>query len=263
MRVFDKSYLQNPFKKALKNGEIQIGYGLNSGSATVAEIIAGSGFDFLWIDSEHGHFGIDDILDQARAIAGYKSHCVVRPLFSDRALIKQLLDAGIQSIIAPMIESKEQAEYVIASMYYPPKGKRGFGAPAARAGRWGRIANYAKEAENELCLMLQIESKLGIKNLKEIVQTEGFDAIFLGPADLAVDMGYFGDFSGEEMQNTIEKAIKDIRKFGKAVGTIAFSLEEAKRYIGWGASFVVVGGDVGAIAYAADSTFEAFSKLKK
>ena len=119
-------------------------------------------------------------------------------------------------------------------MYYPPKGKRGFGAPAARAGRWARIPDYAKEAQNELCLMLQIESKLGLQNLKEIVQTDGFDAIFLGPADLAVDMGYFGDFSGEEMQNTIEKAIKDIHSYGKAVGTITTSLEEAKRFIRWG-----------------------------
>lgn len=263
MRQFDKNYLANPFKQAVQNHQVQLGFGIGSASATVAEIVAGSGFDFLWIDGEHGPNTIETVIAQARAIAPYGSQVVVRPLESDRALIKQLLDAGIQSIIAPMIETGEQAKYVAESMYYPPKGKRGFGAPAARAGRWGRIPDYAVTAGQHLFLALQIESKLGVQNAEAIAKTEGADAIFLGPADLAVDMGYFGDFSGEEMQATIKKLIQDIRGWGKAVGTIAFSPEEAQRYIEWGASFVVVGSDVFAIAHVADSTAEIYQHLKK
>lgn len=188
---------------------------------------------------------------------------VVRPLEADRALIKQLLDAGIQSIIAPMVESGEQAKYVAESMYYPSRGKRGFGAPAVRAGRWARLLEYIKHAEDELFLAVQIESKKGVENFAEIAGTDGVDAVFLGPADLAVDMGYFGDFSGEEMQATIEKLIKSIRALGKPVGTIAGSPEEAKRYIDWGASFVVVGADTVFLANAADSMLEACQNLKK
>lgn len=263
MRQFDKNYLANPFKQAVQNHQVQIGFGLGLASSTVAEIVAGSGFDFLWIDGEHTTNTIETVVAQARAIAPYGSQVVVRPLESNRALIKQLLDAGIQSIIAPMIETGEQAKYVAESMYYPQKGKRGFGAPAARAGRWGRIPDYVATAEQHLFLALQIESKLGVQNAEAIAKTEGVDAIFLGPADLAVDMGYYGDFSGEEMQATIKKLIQDIRSWGKPVGTIAGSPEEAQRYIEWGASFVVVGFDAFAISHVADSTVEACKHLKK
>lgn len=138
IRVFDKNYLNNPFKQAVQNHQVQIGFGLGSGSATVAEIMAGSGFDAL----------------------------------------------------------------------------------GARARRWARIPDYAATAEKHLFLALQIESKLGVQNAEAIAKTEGVDAIFLGPAGLAVDMGYYGDFSGEEIQATIKKLIQDIRRWGKPVGTI-------------------------------------------
>lgn len=258
MNILDKKIIENKFKKAVLNGEIQIGMGLGSGEAALAEIAAGSGYNWLWIDAEHGPNTINDIISQARAIAGYNGQVVVRPLNGDRFLIKQLLDAGIQNIITPMVETKEQAEEIVKSMYYAPRGHRGFGAPAARAGRWGRLPQYIEFAENELFLMIQIESKKGVENLEEIVNTDGVDAIFLGPADLAVDMGYKGDFSGLEMQKTIEKLIKDIRKLGKPVGTIATSPEEAKRYIEWGANFIVIGSDVILYANALDSVLNLY-----
>lgn len=257
MNILNKSFLHNKFKAAVSAHKPQIGFGLLSASATNAEIVAVSGYDFIWIDGEHGPNTVTTIIDQARAIAPYGSHVVVRPLISDRALIKQLLDAGIQSIIAPMVETGEQAKYVAESMYYPSRGKRGFGAPAVRAGRWGRLPEYIRHAEDELFLAVQIESRKGVENLQDIVTTDGVDAVFLGPADLAVDMGYFGDFSGAEMQAVIEKLIKDIRALGKPVGTIAGSPEEAKRYIDWGASFVVVGTDTVFLAHMADSSLAA------
>lgn len=263
MRVFDKKFIENPFKKAVLEGKVQLGIGLNSGEAVMAEIAAGSGYDWLWIDAEHGPSTLNDIIAQARAIAGYSGHTVVRPANPDRFFIKQLLDAGIQTIIAPMVETKEQAEEIAKSMYYPPKGHRGFGAPAARAGRWNRLPEYILHAEDELFLILQIESKKGIKNLRDIVTTDGVGAIFLGPADLAVDMGYRGDFSGKEMQETIKKLIEDIRALGKPVGTIAGTPEEAKRYIDWGANFVAVGSDVILYANALDTLLDNFKHLKK
>lgn len=263
MRTFDSSYLHNPFKKAVMQHQVQLGLGVVSASATNAEIVAGSGYDFIWLDGEHGPNTVETIIDQARAIAPYGSHVVVRPLTGKRELLAQLLDAGIQSFIVPMVESGEQAKYIADSVYYPSRGKRGFGAPAVRAGRWGRLPEYIKQAQDELFLALQIESKKGVENLAEIVTTEGVDAIFLGPSDLAVDMGYFGDFSGEEMQATIEKLIKDIRALGKPVGTIAGSPEEAKRYIDWGASFVVIGADTVFLAHAADSALEACRAILK
>ena len=134
MNVFDKAFLHNKFKAAVSANQTQIGFGVVSGSAVNAEIVAGSGYDFIWIDGEHGPNTVTTIIDQARAIAPYGSHVVVRPLEADRALIKQLLDAGIQSIIAPMVESGEQAKYVAESMYYPSRGKRGFGVHDAKAG---------------------------------------------------------------------------------------------------------------------------------
>lgn len=171
----------NEFKKRLLAGEPQYGLWLGLSETISAEICAGAGFDWLLIDAEHGPNDLRSILPQLQAIASYGSHPVVRPPHGDHVLIKQLLETGVQTLLIPMVESAEQAEHLVRAMRYPPHGIRGVGSALARASRWGRIADYAHRANDEMCLLVQVETKEGIANLEAIQRVEGVDGIFLEP----------------------------------------------------------------------------------
>ena len=150
----------NPFKQALRDRRPQIGFWLGLASHYSTEICAGAGFDWLLIDGEHSPNDLRTILQQAQAIAAYPAtHAIARvPVGHGNigtALIKQYLDLGIQTILVPMVDTAEQAQALVRAMRYPPGGIRGMGG--ARASRWGRIANYAKEANDHVCLLVQAE----------------------------------------------------------------------------------------------------------
>ena len=151
--------LSNPFKRGLLRGETQIGLWLSSTSSYMAEIAATSGYDWLLIDGEHAPNTIQDLYHQLQAIAPYASQPVIRPVEGNRSLIKQVLDIGARTLLVPMVDTAEQAREVVSATRYPPIGSRGVGAGVARAARWGRIENYMAEANDELCLLIQVESE--------------------------------------------------------------------------------------------------------
>jgi 4-hydroxy-2-oxoheptanedioate aldolase len=154
--------MQNPpnrFKAALKNGEVQIGLWLSLASPYSAELLAGAGFDWLLIDGEHAPNELNDMLGQLQAIAPYPSHPVVRPVWNDPVRIKQILDIGAQTLLLPMVQTAEEAALAVAATRYPPHGIRGVGSAIARASRWNRIEGYLKQAEQELCVLVQIETR--------------------------------------------------------------------------------------------------------
>jgi 4-hydroxy-2-oxoheptanedioate aldolase len=233
----------NPFKRALAEGRPQIGLWLGLASAYSAELCAGAGFDWLLVDGEHAPNDVPLLLGQLQAVAPYPSHPVVRPVIGDAALIKQLLDIGAQTLLVPMIETAEQAAATVAAMHYPPRGIRGVGSTLARASRWGRIGDYLKGASEELCLLLQIETRKGLDNLEAIATTEGVDGIFIGPADLAASLGHLGAPSHPEVQAEIEQALTILRRLGVPSGILATDETLARRYLAAGASFVAVGID--------------------
>ena len=240
--------LPNPFKSALKEGRLQFGLWLALANAYTTEICAGAGYDWLLIDGEHAPNDIPSILAQLQAIGRGGSHALVRPPVGETSLIKQILDMGAQTILIPMVESGAQAQMLARAMRYPPNGVRGLGAGLARASSFNRDADYAQTADEQVCLLVQIESCAGIDALDAITTTDGVDGVFIGPADLAADMGHLGQPDHPEVVAAVEAAIRRIVELGKPAGVLTVNRALARRYIDAGATFVAIGADVTVLA---------------
>ena len=250
----------NEFKKALRSGECQFGLWVALANAYTAEICAGAGYDWLLIDGEHAPNDIRSIMAQLQAIDGSSSHAIVRPPVGETWMIKQILDIGAQTILVPMVESAGQARELVRAVQYAPQGVRGVGAALARASRFNRVSDYLQTAGNEICLLLQVESRLGLAVLDEICAVEGVDGVFVGPADLAADLGYIGRPGEQEVQRHIEAALQKIISHGKAAGILTADPVLARNYVSAGAAFVAIGTDVGLLAVGGTRLLEDFKK---
>lgn len=235
---------KNYFKEKIKNDEVVYGLWVTTASPYMAEMVATIGYDWVLVDGEHGPNTVDRLLTQRQAFYGYDTHPVVRPVESSAAYVKQVLDLGYQTILLPMIDTKEMAEEAVKSVYYAPRGHRGVGASVARASKWNAISDYMSSAEEELCVLVQVESVEAVKNLDEILAVEGIDGVFIGPADLSTSMGYKGNSKAAEVKKVIKETIERIKQHGKAVGFLATDVETAEEVISWGANFVAVGVDM-------------------
>lgn len=229
----------------------QIGMWISSGSPVAAEILAGSGMDWVLIDAEHSPYGLETITGLLRATDAYPATAVVRVPAVDRVLIKQYLDLGVQNIMVPMVHNLELANEAVASVYYPPKGVRGVGAALARASRWGAVPDYLATAADTISLTIQIESAEGVANAAEIAALDGVDAAFIGPSDLAASMGILGQQTHPDVVAGVKSSIQAFADAGKPVGVNAFNLDQAQDYLDAGANFVLVGADVQQLGAAA------------
>ncbi|MGB0913823.1 MAG: HpcH/HpaI aldolase family protein [Phaeobacter italicus] len=235
---------KNPFKEALAKGERQIGCWMSFADGQIAEIMGTCGFDWLVIDGEHAPNDIRSIRDQLIALAASPSHPVVRVPVGETWMIKQVLDAGAQTVLVPIVESADQARELVRACHYPPKGVRGVGATAARATMFGSVSEYIQTADQEVCLLVQVENRAGIDALDEILQVEGIDGVFIGPADLSTDMGHQGNSAHPEVRAAIADAITRIKAAGIAPGILGVSEEATQAYLDMGAQFLAVGIDV-------------------
>jgi 4-hydroxy-2-oxoheptanedioate aldolase len=235
----------NAFKEAIAQG-LAPQYGIWAGfaNAYAAEIVATIGYDWMLIDGEHAPNTVPSILAQLQAVAAYSTQPVVRPVNGDSNLIKQLLDVGAQTLMIPMVETAEQAQALVRAMRYPPHGIRGVGGGLTRATRWDAVPDYLNTAHDSLCLIVQVESRTGVKNVEAIAAVEGVDAVFIGPADLSTGLGHSGNPSHPEVQAQIQHAIQATLSAGKACGILAPNEEDARRYQSWGCSFIAVGIDI-------------------
>ncbi|MCY1201565.1 4-hydroxy-2-oxo-heptane-1,7-dioate aldolase [compost metagenome] len=244
--------LTNTFKRALQAGKPQIGLWAGLCSAYSIEIVAGAGFDWLVIDGEHAPNTLQTTLAQLQSVAAYPVAPVVRPAWNDAVQIKQILDAGAQTILVPMVQSAEEAAAAVAAVRYPPQGIRGVGSALARSSRWNRIPDYLQRANDQMCVLVQIETPRGVDALEEILAVDGVDGAFIGPADLSASMGYLGQPDHPEVTRAIDDAIQRIVRTGKAAGILHSGVEQARRYLSLGASFVAVGVDAILLARAAE-----------
>lgn len=233
----------NTFKQRLLAGEGQVGLWLGLADPYCAELAANAGFDWLLIDGEHAPNDLRSLLGQLQAVAPYPAQPIIRPPIGDPVLIKQLLDIGVQTLLVPMVDSAAQAAELVRAMCYPPSGIRGVGSALARASRWNSIPGYLDKADEQMCLLVQIENLDGLANLDAIAAVEGVDGVFIGPADLSAAMGHRGNPGHPEVQAAIEDAITRIRRAGKAVGILSADEALARRYLELGCSFVAVGVD--------------------
>ncbi|HEX7856765.1 MAG TPA: 4-hydroxy-2-oxoheptanedioate aldolase [Sphingobium sp.] len=248
----------NVFKQALADGQPQIGLWQALANPYTAEICAGAGFDWLLLDAEHAPNDVPRILSQLQAIANYPVEPVVRPPVGDTTLIKQYLDIGARSLLIPMVEDGEQAEALVRATRYPPDGIRGVGSAIGRASRWNRTPRYLHEAADDICLLLQIETRAGLGALDSIAATAGVDGIFIGPSDLAAALGHLGNPGHPDVQAVIEDAIARIRAAGRAVGILMADQTLARHYLDLGVTFVAVGTDVTILARGAEALAAAF-----
>lgn len=235
----------NPFKQALSERRAQIGLWVGLADAYVAELLATAGFDWLLLDAEHGPNDIRTVLAQLQAVQAYASHPIVRVPVGDVALIKRVLDIGAQTVLVPMVDTAEQAAQLVRAMRYPQNDGQGGvrGMAGARASRWGHYSDYFKRANEEVCLLVQAESREALKNLDAIAATPGVDGVFIGPADLSASMGHVGNAAHPDVQAAIADAIGRILKAGKAPGILTPDEKLARHYLSLGAVFVAVGLD--------------------
>lgn len=235
---------ENRLKAKLTAGQVQKGLWLALASPAAAELAAHAGFDWCLIDAEHGPNDLVTIQSQLHAMNGAPAEAVVRVPAGKDWMLKRVLDLGAQSVLIPMIDTADQAAHAVAACRYPPQGRRGVGAALGRASGYNAIGDYTVTANAQICVMVQVESKAGIDNLDAIARTDGVDVVFVGPADLAADMGYPGDLRAPEVVQVVEQAIARITALGKIAGIVDFDPATLPHYVALGVRFLGLGSDV-------------------
>ncbi|MFD1718364.1 HpcH/HpaI aldolase family protein [Georgenia deserti] len=219
-----------------------------SGSPVTAEIMAGSGLEWLLIDMEHAPNGLESVLAQLYAVSGYPVTPMVRVPIGETVIIKQVLDLGAQNLLVPMVSTPEQARDVAAMAQYPPAGHRGVGSGLARSARWNRIPGYLPDAADHVSVFVQVESEEALRNAGAIAAVDGIDGVFVGPSDLAASMGLLGQQTHPDVVAAAAGALADISAAGKPAGVNAFDPAAARQYLEAGADFILVGADVALLA---------------
>ena len=232
----------NRFKHAILNGQKQIGLWSHLCSPISIEILAHCGYDWLLLDMEHSPNEVPDVLAQLQAMQGGTATPIVRPPWNDMVTFKRLLDIGVQTLLVPYIQTAEEARNAVSYTRYPPHGVRGY-AGAPRASNYGRVKGYAQRSAEEICVLLQVETIEGLKNIEEIANVEGVDGVFIGPGDLSAALGHLGNPKHPEVLQVIDEAIARIRACGKAAGILTGDEALAKHYVAQGCLFVAVGAD--------------------
>ncbi|MFT3798289.1 HpcH/HpaI aldolase family protein [Microbacterium sp.] len=224
-----------------------------SGSPLAAEIMAGSGLDWLLIDGEHSPIGLESIVAILQAAAAYPVTPLVRVPAGDVVTIKQVLDAGAQNLLVPMVSSAAEARTVVEAVRYPPRGRRGVGSALARSARWNRVDDYLVNADAYVSLTVQIETADAVAHAAEIAGTDGVDAVFVGPSDLAASMGLLGQQTHPDVVAGVLRTFDAVHAAGKPVGVNAFDPAATQAYVDAGADFVAVGADVALLARGSEA----------
>jgi 2-keto-3-deoxy-L-rhamnonate aldolase RhmA len=248
---------RNAFKHAIASGKLQVGLWSSLCSNIAVDAVADSGFDWILLDTEHSPNEVPGLLSQLQAGAGGTASLIVRPAWNDAVLVTRVLDIGAQSILVPYVQNAEEARRAVASVRYPPTGIRGVAA-AARASRYGRVKDYLKKADAEICLLVQVETRAALDQLEAIAAVEGVDGVFIGPSDLSASFGLIGNPQHAEVQKALQDAVTRLKQVGKPAGILTTNEDEARRYIDWGYTFVAVGSDVGLLVRNADALAKKF-----
>jgi 4-hydroxy-2-oxoheptanedioate aldolase len=251
---------RNTFKQAITSGQRQVGLWSGLASPIVAEIIAGAGFDWIVIDGEHGPNDISTLLPQLQAMRGGTAEPVFRVPWNDMVIIKRAMDVGARTLLIPFVQNVEEALRAVAATRYPPLGVRGVSV-APRANDYGRIQNYHRNAHLDTCVLVQVETRVALREIESIAKVEGVDGIFIGPSDLAADFGQLGNPRQAEVQAALKDAASRIRATGKAAGILTGNLDDVESLFEMGYNFVAVGSDVGLLARTAEQVAARCKKI--
>ena len=232
----------NAFKHAIRSGKPQIGIWSSLCSPISAGVLSGAGFDWVLLDTEHSPNELPLVQNQLDALMGGTAEPVVRPAWNDTVLIKRFLDVGARTLLLPYVQNAEEARRAVAATRYPPQGVRGVSG-CTRANQYGRISDYFERVHDELCVLVQVETRTALANLESIADVEGVDGVFIGPNDLAADMGHLGNSRHPDVWKAIDDAVARILACGKAPG-ILVGEADGKRCLDLGFTFVAVGSDL-------------------
>lgn len=247
---------RNTFKQALADGRRQIGLWVTFAHQPIAEVLADSGFDWLLFDMEHTPNDLQSIGQMLLAVRGRPVAPIVRIPVHDMAWTKQVLDAGAPNIMIPNLRSAAEAREAVSWTRFAPEGQRGV-AGSTRAGNYTRYKDYMARANDEVGVIVQIESRESLDDLAAICQVDGVDAVFIGPSDLAASLGHRGQAGHPEVQAAIAQAIRTARAAGKPIGILVAD-GRAEPYLEQGATMVGVGTDLHLLIAAADAVAKRF-----
>lgn len=238
------SAFPNAFRRGILSGQCLIGCWCSLASPITTEILGLAGFDWLLLDAEHAPNDVLTLIPQLMALKDSLSAPVVRPPANDIVVLKRLLDAGFYNFLIPFVESAEEARRAVAATRYPPAGIRGV-ALLHRGNRYGTVPDYLTAVNDQICVLVQIESRAGLENLEAICAVDGVDGIFIGPSDLSAALGHLGNPGHAEVQAAMKDIFACAQKHGRSVGILAPEETAARRYLAQGACFVAVGSDLG------------------
>lgn len=216
-----------------------------------AEICARAGFDWLLFDGEHAPNTLQTLLAQIQAVAAFPVAPVARVPAGEPVALKQYLDLGFSALLVPMVDTASQARAVVAATRFPPRGTRGVASATSRASGFGAMADYLTRAHERVTIIAQVESVSALEEIDGIAGTDGIDALFIGPADLAASMGHLGDPFHADVQAAIIHAKARIDVAGKPAGIFALSPDDARQRMEQGFSLISIGTDIGLLARGA------------
>jgi len=250
--------MENPVKRKLKNGQKTMGGFLQTLSPVAAEIMSRSGFDWLIVDLEHSPGGFENLQCQLQAMNGAGVVPFARAPWNDAVAIKRILDTGVMGVLVPYVNTREEAEAAVAACKYPPQGVRGVAGSPRAAGYTGNTMPYLTSANEETIVMIAVETMEAVANLDEILEVDGLDGVFIGPVDLASSMGYLGDPTQPEVQETIRLIESKVLPSEKFLGTLAVTWEKASACFDKGYQWMVLMQDGAALRKAGDDAVGSF-----
>ncbi len=249
----------NAFKERLLAGETLIGCWCSLANPITTEVLGIAGFDWLLLDGEHSPNDVRTFIPQLMALKDSASAPIVRPSWNETVEIKRLLDAGFYNFLIPFVQTADDARRAVAATRYPPAGVRGVSV-SQRSNRFGTVADYFREINSQICVLVQIESRAALDAAAEIAAVDGVDGIFVGPSDLAAAFGHLGQPDHPSVQEAIGQILAKAKAAGKPSGILAPVEADARRYLAMGATFVAVGSDLGVFRNATQQLRDRFAR---
>ena len=240
--------MSSTFRQRLKNREVLIGTLVTLGIPEISEVLSGAGFDWLFFDAEHAP--LDTLALQHLALGAGATPCLVRLAASNELEVKKALDIGAAGIIAPQVNSAEQAAQMVRWAKYSPLGTRGVGT--ARAHGYGfTFKEYLETSNDNTVVVVQAEHGDAVNNIEAIVQVTGVDAVLVGPNDLSASLGHLGDMAHPEVVAAIDRVTEVCRRAGMPLGIFGMTPAAVKPYFERGYTLIVCGIDTVLLGTAA------------
>jgi len=221
---------------------------LNLGSSLTAEIVGLAGFDWVLIDLEHGAGEEKDVLSQLQALEHTNTASIVRVESSERQRIHRVLDLGAEGIMCPRVNNVDEAKMVVSGLRYPPEGTRGVAKMVRATGFGKNFPEYSSGAKDNIVGIVQVETTEVLNHLDKIAALDGIDVLFIGPADLTMALGIFGQFDHALFKNALKETVNAAQKAGKATGILIFNPDDYKTYYDLGIRMIACGADATFVA---------------